>query len=484
MTEKLSFGQIVKITVTLIVTAVALCGVLLGYAYVQNTADSSASQYSSVFVTVLLLLFALYIYLFFVKRENLIKIKNIVALDVIIVVGVALCLFIGESLSVYFRPYAFVALMITLLIGKRTAAISVFVSSMVVVVADAYFTAGSGLLLADLILGIASSLLYLFLISRDKRRFSTIMTALKMCGVTAVGAALVEMYSGFTIQVLYAAIWGAGSSLLTVGLFMGVLPIFEYAFNFVTDYRLFELTDHNNKMLLDLAQNAPGTFNHSIVAANLAEACALAIGENTNLARAAAYYHDIGKLKNAIYFKENQIGASNPHDDITPEVSVEIIKNHVSNGVAMAKANRLPNEIVDVIKEHHGTLPIKVFYYKALKYTDGDLGISAFSYDGPKPKSRISAIMMIADACEAAVRVLEKRTPENVEKVVSDVIEERMALNQFTDCDITFADIYTIKDVIIKTLSGVYHERVKYPDMKLYADKNTDEKIASGEENK
>jgi len=211
---------------------------------------------------------------------------------------------------------------------------------------------------------------------------------------------------------------------------------------------------------------APGTFNHSLIVANLTEACAVQINENVQLARACAYYHDIGKLVNPSYFKENQ-GAYNPHDDLTPELSTEIIKKHTKDGYNIIKKHNLPQELADICLQHHGTMPIKVFYYKALKFTDGVLDINKFCYDGQKPKTKIAAIIMLCDASEAAIRALSDHSRGKVEEVVNSIIEERLDMGQFTDCDITLKEIYDIRDTIVNSTTEIYHERLKYPKVKL-----------------
>jgi putative nucleotidyltransferase with HDIG domain len=199
--------------------------------------------------------------------------------------------------------------------------------------------------------------------------------------------------------------------------------------------------------------------------AQLAEACAAAIGENVDYARAAALYHDVGKLHNPEHFTENQ-GEYNLHDELTPELSADIIRSHAKAGYTLIRNHRLPDFLADVALQHHGTMPIRYFYAKALKMTDGELNIEDFSYLGPKPQTKIAAIIMIADASEAAVRATGSRSPESAEKAIRNVIEERMNLEQFAGCDITLADLTKIRMTLVHTLTGVYHHRIKYPNLK------------------
>ncbi len=195
----------------------------------------------------------------------------------------------------------------------------------------------------------------------------------------------------------------------------------------------------------------------------------MAIGQSTVMARAAAYYHDIGKMRNPSYFSENQLGGVNPHDSMTPEASVNMIKLHTANGLAIAKEYDLPKEVQAAIMEHHGTMPLKYFYLKAQKYTDGELPYDGYCYDGPKPTSKISAILMICDASEAALRSSGDKS--KAETIVDSIVNERIAFEQFSECDITMKEIDIIKSTIITTFLGIRHKRVKYPDIKLQGDK-------------
>ena len=208
------------------------------------------------------------------------------------------------------------------------------------------------------------------------------------------------------------------------------------------------------------------SFQHTVSVATLAESCATEIGENPLLARACAYYHDIGKMNNPTYFTENQQGY-NPHDDLTPELSTDILRGHVRDGASLIRKHRLPEVLAGAAEQHHGTTPIKYFYAKARKFTDGDLDIENYCYYGPKPQTKINAIIMICDASEAKVRTLTNRSHENVDKAVKEVIEERMDMDQFTECDITLKELDVIRNAITNGLAGVYHERVKYPKLKM-----------------
>jgi putative nucleotidyltransferase with HDIG domain len=216
-----------------------------------------------------------------------------------------------------------------------------------------------------------------------------------------------------------------------------------------------------------MIQQAPGTFNHSIVVSNIAEACATAIGEDALLARTCAYYRDVGKLRRPEFFKENQADGTNPHDDLTPELSTNILKSHAQDGYNLIIKNRLPKEIADVCIQHHGTMPILYFYAKAQKFTDGEVDIAQYCYNGPKPQTKIAAIIMIADGCEAAVRTLQDRSRESVKTLVRKIVNDRMKLGQFEECEITLKEINIIIHTVVNNLTGIYHNRIEYPKVEL-----------------
>jgi putative nucleotidyltransferase with HDIG domain len=216
-----------------------------------------------------------------------------------------------------------------------------------------------------------------------------------------------------------------------------------------------------------MIKEAPGTFNHSIVVSNIAEACATAIEEDALLARTCAYYHDIGKLRRPEFFGENQADGQNLHDDLTPELSTNIIKAHTQDGYELVLKHRLPKVIADVCLQHHGTMPILYFYDKAKKFTDGEVDVKQYCYTGPKPQTKIAAIIMIADGCEAATRTVKDRSRENVKKVDRSIVNERMQMGQFDECEITIKELNIIIHTIVNNFTGIYHSRVEYPKVSL-----------------
>ena len=243
-----------------------------------------------------------------------------------------------------------------------------------------------------------------------------------------------------------------------------LIYIYEKMFNLISDVSLLELSDTNTPLLKELSNKAAGTFHHSMNVANLAESSANEIGANSMLARVGALYHDIGKMDNPSYFTENQVTGKNPHDNLSSKESVEIILNHVTKGVEIAKKNNLPDRIVDFIKTHHGTSTLYYFYDKDLKLNRNPK-INEYMYNGPKPFSKETALVMMCDSVEAATKSLDNPDTEKINSFVETIIDKQIENNQFENCDITFKDIKTIKSVIKKKLSNIYHIRVEYPNI-------------------
>ncbi len=243
-----------------------------------------------------------------------------------------------------------------------------------------------------------------------------------------------------------------------------LIYIYEKVFNLVSDVSLLELSDTNSPLLKELSNKAPGTFHHSMNVANLAESSANEIGANSMLARVGALYHDIGKMDNPSYFTENQVTGSNPHDKLSSLESVKIILNHVDTGVRIAIKNNIPNRVIDFIKTHHGTNVMHYFYEKDVRLNLNPK-INDYKYNGPKPFSKETALVMMCDAVEAATKSLENPDSDEINSFVETIIDKQIENNQFEDCDITFKDIKSIKNIIKKKLANIYHIRVEYPEI-------------------
>jgi putative nucleotidyltransferase with HDIG domain len=262
--------------------------------------------------------------------------------------------------------------------------------------------------------------------------------------------------------------WAAMNGIVSGMLILGFLPPLEHALNAVTPFRLLELSDLNAPILRRLFTVAPGTYSHSIMVANLAEQACQDIGANALLARVGAYYHDIGKMENPDYFVENQ-GEHNRHDGITPRLSATIIRSHVKLGVEKAHSLGLPKDVIAIISEHHGNSVISWFYNKAIEREE-DVNTEDFSYPGKPPRSKESAVVMLADVTEAAVRTLSKPTAGKMEKFINQLFEAKVDHGQLTESELSFRDLENIKKAFVKVLASYYHSRIEYPKQKEEAE--------------
>ncbi|MGL4521845.1 MAG: HDIG domain-containing metalloprotein, partial [Bacilli bacterium] len=254
------------------------------------------------------------------------------------------------------------------------------------------------------------------------------------------------------------------AGITTTILSYGLKPFFENILNVLTADRLIMLANPSQPLLRRLLSEAPGTYHHSIMVANLAEASCEAIGANGLLARTACYYHDVGKIVRPICFVENQPTNVNPHKELTPHISKNIIAAHVTDGVRILKEQGLPDEIVAICAQHHGTSLIRYFYVEAKKAYD-NVEEADFRYNGPKPQTVEAAITMIADSVEAAVRAMKEPTKEKVASLVHKIILEKLTDRQFDDCDLTLQQLHIVEKTLIEALAGSFHERIEYPAM-------------------
>lgn len=262
------------------------------------------------------------------------------------------------------------------------------------------------------------------------------------------------------------------NGLISMVLTIGLLPFFESVFGIVTPLKLLEISNPNHPLLKKLLIEAPGTYHHSLMVGNLAEVAAEDLGANPLLARAGAYFHDVGKLKRPDLFMENQL-SDNPHDRMTPNLSALVITSHTKDGLEIASKYKIPLVIKDIIKQHHGTTLVAYFYYKAIK-AEGELAIKQedYRYEGPKPQSKEAAVVMLADSVEAAVRSMTDKTEEKIEALIKKIIKDKLDDGQLDMCQLTLTDLDTIKKSFIRVLSGYFHAREQYPEIKDYLKKD------------
>jgi len=306
-------------------------------------------------------------------------------------------------------------------------------------------------------------------------------------GVTVVALALerFEPLAVLVTQLGFVFVNALISPVLTYGL----LIFFERVFKVTTDLTLIELSHFNHPLLRQLAEKAPGTYHHSMMIASLAEGAAAAIGANEILARVGASFHDIGKIVKPTYFVENQRGTRSRHDKLAPRMSSLIIQAHVKEGVTLAREHRLPEEVVDFIPMHHGTTRIEFFYNKALRlagHSEDETKIEEindqdYRYAGPKPQTKETGILMLADAIEASVRTLEDPSPPKLAATIDEVIKRRFEEGELDECPLTLKDLTNIREAFLRVLAGVYHARVKYPDVEKPASRKRPEPVAEDE---
>ncbi len=410
---------------------------------------------------------ALIALLLFVSRNILFDTKRLLLIAIVYLLILSLAsLVVRSNFSVYIIPVAMVSVLFVILMGERAAvACSVPLSFLL-----AMFI-GLGRIEAYFPLPVAIASVF---VAGRVRKFSDFSKAIPFLTVIAiVVTAGFEMYKGggYTLvlnSLGIAAIGGVSSGVLALGL----LPLFERGFRITTDLTLVELTDLNRPLLKALSIQAPGTYNHSILLASLVESAATSISVNSLLARASAYYHDIGKLKSPLYYIENQKELGNPHDVLRPKVSASILRMHVKDGIERARKEGLPEEIIDIIREHHGKTLMESLYYKA-KEEDPEVNEGDFRYEGPSPTSKEAALVMLADAVEASVRSLEKPSSTRIKEKIDEIIDKRVEEGELDNCDLTRKDIKKIKDAFYPILLGVFHPRVSYPQVSDKIDNQT-----------
>lgn len=369
---------------------------------------------------------------------------------------------LGYSAILYATPVASGAILVAILISTPIAVIFSVVVSMI-----GGIMAGNNLNFA--ILSFLGGTVASLSISRCVQRSAIIRPSLMVSIVNAMVLLSFDFIDGSIIswKGLFDIIGGISGGLGCAMLASGLLPVLESIFGITTDIKLVELSNLNQPLLRKLMVEAPGTYHHSIVVGSLAEAAAESIKANPLLARVGAYYHDIGKLKKPGYFVENQMSNKSRHDNLSPHMSSLILISHVKDGVELAENEKIPQSIVDIIRQHHGTGLISFFYHKAKEKENPDHEIvpeEVFRYPGPKPHSREAAIVLIADAVEAASRVLPNPTPAKIQGMIQQMINHFIADGQMDDCDITLKDLSQISITFTRVLGGIYHHRIEYPE--------------------
>ncbi|BCB96913.1 metal-dependent phosphohydrolase [Dissulfurispira thermophila] len=312
------------------------------------------------------------------------------------------------------------------------------------------------------------SLTAAFGVARCKKRSALIKGGMYVSIVNVLTTGIILLLKGslFSQMSPSAFLFAALSGIMVSATVSLILPAIEYIFGITTDISLVELLDLDQPLMRNLMITAPGTYHHSVIVGNLAEAAAEAVGANPLLARVTAYYHDIGKMKMPEYFVENQTTTVSKHEKLAPHMSSMILISHVKEGVELAKQYKLPSLITDIIQQHHGTSLITYFYQKAMEQA-ADISQEKYRYPGPKPQTRVAAIVMMADAVEAASRALTDPTPARISALVDRIINNIFLDGQIDECELTLKDISEIKKKFTYILTSIFHRRIEYPELDI-----------------
>ncbi|HAT4108964.1 HD family phosphohydrolase [Clostridium perfringens] len=432
---------------------------LLGTLGLLSDSASALYIYIALGVLVIIVMYLQYGYIHKYYPTINKEFSKIVMISILNVFPVILARLFG-MMSNYIIPLACMPMLITLLLNYKISL--VFSMLNVILIGGAVGFNPNIIILAILNVVLGGTLLRKMQQRNDILYSSITVAVLSSILTFSVGTLTTNNFMEILADSTFAAAGAILSGILTIG----VLPFFESTFDIVTNAKLLELSNPNNPLLKKLLMEAPGTYHHSILVANLAELAAEQVGGNPLLARIGAYYHDVGKTKRPYFFRENQFGKKNPHDRLKPEVSSKIIISHVKDGSELAKEYNLPKTIHDFIVTHHGETLVKYFYLTVKNNSENSDEVKEedFKYPGPKPMSKEQGIVMLADSTEAAVRSINEPTEEKIEKMVNNIIDDKLASGQLDNCDLTLRDISKIKKCFLKALNGIHHERIEYPD--------------------
>ncbi|MFH1379754.1 MAG: HDIG domain-containing metalloprotein [bacterium] len=363
-----------------------------------------------------------------------------------------------DWLSVYWTPIAASSMLIAILLNSRLA---IVITVIIALITGMIYDFSFQVFFVMMISGISGVLS----IIGARQRGDITRAMLHVAGGTALALIIIGLFNEWPwLMIRNETAAGIANGLISGGITLLFLPYLETFFSRTTNIRLVELADFNQPLLKRLMIEAPGTYHHSLVIASLAEQAAEIIGANALLCRVGAYYHDIGKLAKPEYFIENQAAMSNLHDELAPSMSSLVLISHVKEGIAFAKNHKIDDTIIQFISMHHGTSRIHFFYHKALEQSsEKNIEEEDFRYPGPKPRTKETAIIMLADSIEAASRTLEEPTHPRIKDLVKKISNNKFIDGQFDECPITLADLKSISESFVNTLSSYYHTRVEYP---------------------
>ena len=432
----------------------------------DNTSNFEWSLYLSLAGLVCLVLLLQWYYLNKYQPEIFKDIKKLIMLNILSIIALLLARILG-IISLFVIPLACIPMLMTILINDEVS-IGLNILNCILISVAVNFN------FEITVLAVLNSLTGAMLLKKMQQRNDILYSAIYIALINlALYLSMGFLLSNSIVEVLKKAGMVALASVISGVLTIGFLPFFESFFDIVTTVKLLELSNPNHPLLKRLLLEAPGTYHHSVLVANLSEVAAEVVGANPVLSRVASYYHDIGKIKRPYFFKENQLGNDNPHDKITPNLSTLIIISHVKDGMELAKEFKVPKVIQDVIQQHHATSLVKYFYVtmKNSSDTPEDIKEEDFRYPGPNPESKEAAIIMLSDAVEAAVRSIPSPSKNKIEEMVNNIIKGRLNDGQLDDCELTLKDLEKIRKAFLKVFSGIYHERIEYPLDKWEKDK-------------
>ncbi len=403
-------------------------------------------------------------YAFISDRSLLTELKNSVSIFMLTALMILLAL-LTRSIDMQVQPTLLAVIVLTVMLKRRTALAYGVALSIIIALVTApkdEFIQSTGMIVNIVSMAMGSTVAVLAL-ANSEHRGKFILSGLLGGATAAVVSVAFLLSSTYTLQdiIITAAIY-VGNGLVAGLLSVGVLPIWETLFSLATPSKLLELANPGNVLMKRLMTVAPGTYHHCVLLANLAEAGCDAVGADSLLARVGCYYHDIGKTESPLMFKENQIHQANPHDNMEPYESAQIIMAHVKNGIKLAKEYKLPKGIIDIIEQHHGDSTAAYFYYKA-KQENPDVDIDDYTYKGPKPQTKEAGVVMIADTVEAAVRANGASTTEELREMIDKLVEAKFNEGQLDDCPLTKKELRRMSDAFVSVLEGAMHERIKYP---------------------
>jgi putative nucleotidyltransferase with HDIG domain len=380
---------------------------------------------------------------------------------IVVMVGLARATATNQAVSIYLIPFVLVPIFLKTFFDLRYA---LFVHMITLLLAGFWVPNSYQFVLMNFLAGLVA---VFSLRSYYKRGILFYTATFVLAAYVFIYILLSVLQEGDFDQINWInVLWLAGNAFLILTVYPLVF-LFERLFGFLSDATLFELSDTNQPLLRQLAEKAPGTFQHSMQVASLAEEAIIKVGGNSLLVRAGAMYHDIGKMENPSYYIENQYEGANPHDQLDFRSSARLIIDHVVRGVEIGKKHQLPERIIDFIRTHHGTSTVQYFYRSFLNSNpDEEVDVKEFTYPGPKPSSKENAVMMMADSVEAASRTLKSYTSESIAELVENIVGHQAAEDQFSEADITYADISIVKEIFRNRLSNIYHSRIEYPELK------------------